>query len=318
MSIVYFKIRYAAIAGEAGNLGLRTRTLQAVAKADSAADDVDTVYAAGPFAVGSPYSHSAVFDPLCVCQKVTIRQDEKHERVWRISYEFSTCQRDPGPNPEEPDPLKRLPRYNTRKEKRQVVLWVDKSQDHQDPDTGQWVGKPIINSATGRFSVPTMADRSRLIVTVVRNEVYFDIPLAVEYFDTTNEDRFWGQDPGIVKCDAITGAKVWERYGAGVLGYWEVTYELHFDRDGWHEKRLDEGAFALKTIPDPSSGTGATKLGLALPIDANGVPFTGPVLLDGQGGQLSPEAIAAGNVVYLDFVTLDPRPFAPLRLPYPT
>jgi hypothetical protein len=307
MAIQYIRFKAAGRRVEKGLRGHEQRWLDYTARTTTAADNEETLYLAGPFALGGMYIFGGVTLPACVCQKVKIGQDPAGDRQWSLHYEFDTIAPDEE-KPEEPNPLNRPPKYSIRKEQKQRIMWKDHTPAPDGP-------KPVVNSALGRFAQPVMENRSRLVIVVTRNEAFYNIPLAVAFFDTVNDRVFWGNAPNHALCESITASKVWERYGNGEIGYWEVAYELHFDRDGWDLEVLDEGTFerTQELVYDHGEMVRRVKV----PRDHDGIPYVGPILLDGHGAALSAARIAAGDVEYLTFKQYDPANFDLLNLPYP-
>ena len=305
MSVDYFRFKTAGRQAEKGLKGSERRSLEYVAKTSTASDTEETVIAAGPFQLGSAYNFGGVSLPACQCSQIKVAQERTGDRVWSVVYQFDTASADQD-KPEDPNPLNWAPRYNIRKEKVQKVLWKDRTPPPAGP-------KPTVNSAKGRFAQPIMADHPRLIIVVTRNETFFNIPLAVSFFATTNQDVFWGQPSNHVLCESITATKVWERYGDGEIGYWEVAYELHFDRDGWNLEVLDEGTWCWEPIEEDGVPTRVK----AVPKDGAGIPFVGPILLNGNGLRLPDGRVESGDVEYITFQIYDRADFNVLNLPYP-
>lgn len=100
-------------------------------------------------------------------------------------------------------------------------------------------GSPILNTAGDPFD-PIEIDDSRVVLTVTRNEASFDGPLAWEYRDAINSDEFLGSPPRTVKVAGITARR---HYDQTVLRDWffTVTYNFHFNADGWRKKILSTG-----------------------------------------------------------------------------
>ena len=301
MAVQYFKLKHA---GRTANVQgyEEKRTLTYLAKMDSANDTEESVVAAGPFFINSVYSYAGNTVLYLGCDRISLAQQAGADSIWTITYEFS--KRIPGqlPDPQQVDPTLRTPKYSMRKEKREKIIWKDK---HSTP-------KAIVNSAGGRFSKALTEPRSRLVVTCTRNEATYNLATMVSYWDTVNGFSFWGNSAYHCLMESITAQRVWERVPGGTAGFWEITYEIHIDRDDIRTTEiLDEGAFYLA-----DAGGGAKVK--ALPKDKGGIPHTGTILLDGSGGQLSEADVLAGNVHYLQFWTKDAVDWAPLALSPPS
>lgn len=152
-------------------------------------------------------------------------------------------------------------------------------------------GNNVLNSAGDPFDPPATRDRTRPILTIVRNQSTFDESLAESLADSVNSDVFLGASPGNCKVGAIK-AKVAYDPIAGL--YWQVTYRFMFNKNGWQDSILDAGLRKL----DPSTG-------LITQILVEGTPATTPVPLS-QGEPLALDAAP----VYLSFDKYTPIDFA--------
>jgi hypothetical protein len=169
------------------------------------------------------------------------------------------------------------------------VSWEFKDYEHvvmMDID-----GKPVLNSAGDPYDPPLIINVPNQIMTVVRNEATYSVPLAYLYRNSINSGSFAGQSAFFAKCFGITPKNV---FNPNIGWYYQVTYQFEFmnprnsaDGKGFKKTELDRGL----RIKDPKD---ATKL---IHVVLNSVPITQPVLLDGTGKQLP----IGGTAVFNDF-----------------
>jgi hypothetical protein len=166
---------------------------------------------------------------------------------------------------------------------------------------------PVINSAGEMFDPPPMFDDSRPTLTVRRNELVYNQAIAVLYQDAVNSDNFAGFAPGVAKMDSITAVSK----QAGPITYWEVTYTIHFRREGWALLLLDSGY--SEAVPDPNN---AGKLIKRLIYDPSGHPVSSQWPLNGVGQKLVLDTTKPINeqLVFLSFNVYKALAFADLRL----
>ncbi|MBU2060127.1 MAG: hypothetical protein KKB38_20645 [Gammaproteobacteria bacterium] len=114
------------------------------------------------------------------------------------------------------------------------------------------LSKKVRNSAGSPFDPPDQREETDLVIQVVRNHVTYDLDLARDYSNSTNEDMFLGYPTGSVRVN-ISGDYQQEFPWV----YWRVTYELRF-RDGrvykidapWDARIADQGFQELARIGD--------------------------------------------------------------------
>jgi len=158
-------------------------------------------------------------------------------------------------------------------------------------------GKALLNSSKEPFDPPISEDFHDLVLRVTRNEATFDPIIADSYMHTVNDGLFLQTfQPGQAKVVNYAGRPV--KYNNGV--YHIVNYEIHFRRDGWGRRLLDQG-YRTKTGTDEDG-----KPTYATVLDDAGTPVSQPVLLDGAGGKLADGA----DEVYLTFTTKASSNFA--------
>lgn len=161
----------------------------------------------------------------------------------------------------------------------------------------------ITNSAFVQFQPIPMKDDVREIIRITRSLAEWPDELAVKLRKTVNSKLILVDKPWVlyrskwlkhtVRCESITGSFQF----ANDVRYWDVTATFSRDRDGWREFYLDKGVHAAfgAGLPDENgevvSMTDARLKDGAPPVrrllDANGVPVTEEVRLDGNGQPLA-------------------------------
>ncbi len=177
------------------------------------------------------------------------------------------------------------------------VSWGFKDYEHvveQDIE-----GKPVRNSAKDPYDPPLIINVPNQMMTVVRNEAFYNVPLAYLYRNSINEDSFAGQSPLFAKCFGITPKNL---FHPTVGWYYQVTYEFEFmnprnsaDAKGFRKTILDRGLRKLDF-----------NTGKQIHIYLNSQPITQPMLLDGSGGILP----LNGVPVYNEFQVFPELPFS--------
>lgn len=211
----------------------------------------------------------------------TARRDRVQPRLWIVEVRYSTA-KDTQERQIAENPLDRPAVYSWDSVTYQKVVAKDKDD------------QAVVNSAGERFSpLPTMDD-NRPVLRVERNEATFNESRAIDYQDAVNTDMFRGFDPGQAKVAKITGTTAYENS----VFYWQVTYEIHFRREGWRLEILDEGTYTT------------TALGVKLLFfDVRGQIMQSG-LLDGHGNELAD----GSDPVFLPFDVYKKRPFNVLGL----
>jgi hypothetical protein len=328
--IDYFRFKYAGDSFTDDGTSIGT-TLIYVAHSTDNTDDYTAFYNAGPFKINALYRDpiSGVVNPVMTCTRVAVSPEQKGERVRRVIYTFSSKSPPGGPKPQNLDPTLQLPKYVWRRDEKMRAIYRAKNKAGSPT--------PIVNSAKQWYRNTLMVPKKIAVCTITRNELTYKVPLCVSYWDSVNQATFWGQPKGCVLCAAILATKVWERFGSGTLGYWEMSYELHFIKpfsaadwysdqglaagdgapddgvDGWVEVVPDRGSVCLPA----GASLGGSNNPLRIARDANGVPTTEEQPLDGSGHLLTPADLAAGNFHYRYFWTHDYADFDVLNLAQP-
>jgi hypothetical protein len=317
MATVEFKIKRSGD-GETAIRNEERRTLVFVIEAlgaDAPGIDYDTLYWQGPFQLGSFYAWNSTSLQL-PCVRISITPAEVGPGVWKgmAAYEFTSLSYDKSlQDPFNANPLNRTPKWGTRQGKRLVDMWKD------------FAGTPILNSSLMPYISMPKRELPVLVITMTRNQSYFSAAGTMAYACRVNNQMFWGYSNGTVKCESIVGAKCWEQYintsdGGPINGYWEVTYEFHWDPLGWDRPILDYGIPKFNAAGQGGSLNQPAKPNPVLcpPRTAEGIPILIPVPLDGNGKALADSAIREGQLVYNTYQTIDQADFNELNLPYPS
>lgn len=195
------------------------------------------------------------------------QEDGEHGKSWKATIGYSTDAEE-----ENEDPTLDPPDVSWSFAQFQTVIEKDIKTD-----------ETIKNSAGELFDTPVEKDDSRPILTITRNEEFFDPALAIEYQDTINTDTFFGFDPLQAKVSHISARQNFKNLEDGsVLIFWKVTYVFHFNRDTWIKQILDQGHHFLILNEQDEEVLQEFRLD-------SGVITETPQLLDGNGKPLDPD-----------------------------
>jgi hypothetical protein len=181
----------------------------------------------------------------------------------------------------------------------------------QEPALRDLNGDDYINSAGQRFVPAPTFPVARAVLTLSRNELFYNRDTATRYSHCVNEETFLRADPETCLCMPPQA----EQQYRGELAYWRVTYRFKFndpDPDLRHRnKRPTIGAIyapplalRLKSWQPLIMDTGLMQ---RRPHDAplnpkkleqcfvNGHPASEPVCLDLTGRQLQPEEVLGAD-----------------------
>ncbi len=177
------------------------------------------------------------------------------------------------------------------------VSWGFKDYDHvveMDID-----GKPVLNSAKDPYDPPLVIQVPNQLMTVVRNEAYYNVGAAYAYRNSINQDSFAGQSPHFAKCFGITPKNL---FHPTVGWYYQVTYEFEF----MNPRNSADGKGFVKSLLDRGLRKLDFNTGKPVHIYLNSQPITQPMLLDGSGGVLP----VNGAPNYIDFKVFPELPFS--------
>ncbi len=232
------------------------------------------------------------FEALCV--NLRARQKSNTSFYWDVFAEYST---DHGDQEKENLPLAEPPEITFGFEKTKRIVTGEMKQgviSLSSPHIKTVVSSTgVVTSAGEPFDPPPEVEDSRPVLTITRNEGFFDSARAIKYQDAVNSDFFFGALPGQAKVSGITAV----RRQRNNIFYWRVTYRIVFRRDFWSLELLDRGTFwkdgagVINVFHDE----GKARLGL----------------LDGAGDKLA----AGAAPVFLKFQVYREEPFSVLRLP---
>jgi hypothetical protein len=217
-------------------------------------------------------------DGTAFAVRILVRAYGDWPYTWVVTVEYSSRWQ-----PEEEDPLDRPAEID----------WD--SATVARPIEADRTGARIANSAGDLFEPPVETERTRLGLTITRNEPEFDTDTALDYVGAVNSDEWFGQEEGTVRCRRISGRRQWERGQE----FYRVSYSFEIDPQGWTYSPMDRGKHKLVG-------------GARVPITRGGQPVTEPVLLDGIGGELGaglPPEFQGPYEIY------ETQPFADLNLP---
>lgn len=195
-------------------------------------------------------------------------------------------------------------------------------------------GKAYLNSANMPFMPAPSFPTARNVLVLTRNEASFDRVIATKYRYSVNSDTFLGAEPGTVKC---LPPRMKQR-NRGPLQYYQITYRLVFnlpkmpdpptrtqqqssgsglatigkkvkgteELQSWQPELLDQGTHQLQKF------AGLPFEGEPVPIIKYGSPASQPVLLDGAGRVLKPNADGILVPKYITFRRFPAVPFKPI------
>lgn len=290
--------------------------------------------------IGDAYVYGNDNDPVAVC--VEIDPQPAGQNYWQVvcSYESSTPDtpsgNDEDGNPTD-DPLLMACEVDVSIAK--FTAPVERAKIR-----GGFAGKALdawplgteikpMNSAGTVIVPPIEKDVARIVLRVSKNEALFPRDEALAYQDAVNNDallltcRVGNVVHVIADLDQYQGKVegVSGRLRLGPTGaYWNVTREVHINRNGWRYEHLDEGIHfaardgdddlrggkfgAVDDNGDPVAGVVslAGRPSVVRAVDAYGVPIDEPVPLDGDGAPLDP----GDALVWLSFQIYDELPFA--------
>jgi hypothetical protein len=231
-------------------------------------------------------------DSRAILSSIAIRMDDRNQRRWTGSLQYETSgETDDNPLNAPPDISVDRESYTER-----VEFDID--------------DKPIVNSAGEPFDEPPEVTRSRVVLTITRNEATDAwVGLSNDFTDCVNSDPFWIAGPGYARCKVISG----QNFFFNGLQYWRVKYVIELDRRGFKKRVLDRGySFLATDFQLNNQGRWGKRYVSQVPIlNADGSRIDKPVLLDGQGRRLE----SGASPVFKEYNVDERRPFSVLRLP---
>lgn len=280
MSVVYVEETFDR-EGSHDSAWKRTYRRSFVVVTDDEDDGAKTVREGLPVAIGNSFAAGNDVDEGSFCVLIRTQCVSADGLQW-----VATCEYGPYDANEKPaNPLERP-----------IELSWDGAQFERIADIDA-DGKPIVNSAGDLFDPPVTIDDSRPILSITRNERYFDPDLADMFRDAVNLDEWFGFPPETVKVAKLV-ARLTKDQDIGY--FYVVSYEFAINRDGWVRKILDQGFRELN-----GDGTATKAI-----VDKKGQPLSAASLLNGEGKKLA----VGSEPVSLEFKTYKRVSFALLNL----
>lgn len=171
--------------------------------------------------IGDSYAIGNDADAEAVCIDVQVNPTES-PWVWEIeaSYDSSRLVDEALENPLNLPP---------------EITWS--SNPWERPLQRDYFGVPFANSAGERIDPPQTVEDNRPVLTVSRNEPFFDPGIAQAYTDAVNSDLFWRAGPYQAKVREISGRM---QVDIGI-SYWKVNYVIDFKLPDFAYYILDMG-----------------------------------------------------------------------------
>jgi hypothetical protein len=143
---------------------------------------------------------------------------------------------------------------------------------HKDYD-----GTDAMNSAGDYYDPLPERDIPGADGTISRFEADNPADILAAFSKSTNSAALWGQAIDTMKMGKITATKVYENN----VPYWKVTYPFYITtkNKGWREVLIDNGFRTLDDDGNPQRS-----------VDNMNHASPSPILLDGSGGELDPDA----------------------------
>ena len=151
-----------------------------------------------------------------------------------------------------------------------VDAWSASGSITSGPATVDKDDKPIVNSAGD--PIPEI-EKDHAEFRIVLTRCVMDLSwtsVAMDYTNAVNSGSWNGSDARTWKCHFQNAVKRQESSDAGVLEYWETTWEFVYRPETWDLKPLNVGLQEKK---------GGKKVGIKL----EGEPVISPVALDNTG-----------------------------------
>lgn len=149
-------------------------------------------------------------------------------------------------------------------------------------------------SAGERFSPADLVfQRTHRVVTYTRNESSFNENVADLYVNRVNNTPWKGKASKTVLCQDISATETFVQQDQTLVPFWKVTYHFEHNPDDWKHRPLDAGFFEK---PGLGGGLGNTRIE-----DGNGLRYTEPWPLDGNGKALTQAQVTAGNAFIREY-----------------
>jgi hypothetical protein len=210
-----------------------------------------------------PSSNSVEWDLDAYATQITATNEEGDQLGWIVTVEYSWFSANIAGGGAYQNPLAMPIDVSWSFRNQEIVAEYDNN------------GNAVLNTANDPFDPPLVIDDPRPLLTVVRNEPTYNIPLVYQYRNAVNADSFAGFDPAMARVIQISGKSAFHQ-DAG--WYWAVTYEFEFNPPlGYQPQVLNMGMRKIsQTTNQP------------VPIILNGLPITKPMLLTKAGNLAKP------------------------------
>lgn len=251
------------------------------------------LFAAGVPRRWEPYiSAAGTVDAYSICKDVEVKQDNQDPYLFRVKAQYSNSVQRPDLNLIE-NPLLRPADVEWDTVMVPHPAWVDRAK------------KPIMNSAEERFDPPLEYEEGRLQLTVTRNQAGYDALGYLKFVNTVNSKKWFGLQPGRVKCCSIKGKRQFE---SGVF-FWPTTYVFQIrvqldegdnpadpaaSKNAWAHRVADRGYMELAygAYIDPANGELVEEYWPVHMRDLRtGQALASPALLNGFGSRLRTGAL---------------------------
>lgn len=250
-------------------------------------------------------------DTSALATRMTRRRTPEQPKLWLVEVSYKSFPGSDTEGEDQPDLTDLVPQVRTWKiPYEQLASQARRGLPGESFATVMAKSKEgITNSAGDPYAAGIVEQKHYIAIEVRQYEWTHSLIEVRDYQDKLNDDTFWGQDAGTVKCVHIGG----ELTSVEDALIWRRTYEIHIKTDGFGQPTLDQGlrraCTATGSIPspgDPATGTCKIK-------DKLGQPVSESVLLDGDGNELA----FGGTPYVITWHTPDTADFSQLNLPDP-
>tara|TARA_R110000803_G_scaffold178636_1_gene241033 strand:+ start:777 stop:1745 length:969 start_codon:yes stop_codon:yes gene_type:complete len=302
----------------------REYTAVYMVKADAKTDGPQEIISNASLpAFGSTYSFSGDSDSQATLKSLAPRR--KGGLLWEVSAKWSTSEPGAGtgenggtissPSEERPEVRITSQQVNEPVEKATLKTDLIRAIYFEDDEI-----MPC-NSA----GVPFIPGLERLgahqLIRITRNETNYPA-LALGYQDAINSDDFTITSRGLNMSIDERQARMMNIGGSAKRkfdeDYWEMTYEILVNFDGWNQQVADRGVHACAG-PGCSDGHGGiVSIGdvqdgqprVRAILDAEGMPISTPVFLNGKGEPKEPE----DDIFWIEYQVYGEAEFSELGL----
>jgi hypothetical protein len=290
--------------------------------------------------IGSPFAYGTEADAASLCK--SIAPDRIAKSNWftvRVNFEPSEEQSDEKPDEDgnlTDDPLEWREDIDVSFTQISIPVELATFRGHNAGGVNGQAMRvralgsdgPIVNSAGVPFDPTYEKELDIKVVRFTRNVEEYDGAFANEWISAVNSDQVTIDKPKY-KCKDTWGpltARIKQISAsfqmANGVRFWKQTTEVHVSPLGWRKLIVDRGLDRRQMAGDP--GTELLADGTPVAISASdikpgtpnharikgpdGYPIAEPVLLDGEGQPLQPDA----RPVYLEYQDYEEKAFAPL------